>query len=376
MVSSWKTHPALILCLALATPICATATTITAFAGVVAGNGEAGSGTIIGNGASGNGLNCTTYGPSAQQESFFGAGLDVPEGGVGPCNYYGGSITNSGSGPQMAATGIVTASYSGNSFSGSASATAGTVGNSEFALTAAASGTYTGTSSPTNTGQSVGMDLFNDPNWIINCPSCSAGQALYPVFTWTLTLTALSSENAEGLYGSSYIELNMDTNNEGPFRVLAVDQGAGAGDPTCGSYSCSGLGFTVGGDSLSGTATFSTPAFEGVTMTGTSMTIDEQVGLIMQSYYSASVDPNAILTAVNWLNSSGAPVSGVTLTTSTGTYADGGYTETGNSTPEPASWLLCALGLGAVLANRRRFLKSSHDRCAADFSFTELENIS
>lgn len=358
MASRWKTHTALILCLALTVPLSATAAsiTMTAFAGVVAGNGEAGSGNIIGNGASGNGLNCTTYGPSAQQESFFGEGLDVPEGGVGPCNYYGGSITNSGSALQMAATGIVTASYSGNSFTGSASATSGTVSNSEFALTAAASGTYTGTSSPTNTGQSVGMALFDDPNWTINCPGCSVGQALYPIFTWTLSLTALSSKNAEGLYGSSYIALNMDTSNEGSFRVLAVNQGPGAGDPTCGSVSCSSLGFTVGGDSLSGTTTINTPAFEGVTMTGTSMTIDEQVGLIMQSYYSASVDPNAILTAVNWLNSSGAPVSGVTLTTSTGIYADGGYTEFSSSAPEPASWLLCAMGLGAVLVKRGRFL--------------------
>ena len=61
-----------------------------------------------------------------------------------------------------------------------------------------------------------------------------------------------------------------------------------------------------------------------------------------------------VLKVVSWENANGNSISGVTLTTSNGVYADGSYTAFTSSTPEPASWLLCALGVGAFAIHKRR----------------------
>jgi hypothetical protein len=347
--------------LVLTAPIPAAASGLSyeAFAGVDAGNGEAGSGTIIGNGGSGSGLNCTTYGPSSLQISSFSNEFTAPAGGIGPCNYYGGAIDVIGSTSKTVSTGSVSANFSGNVFTGSATGSSTSAVNGEFSLHATATGNYTGSLGPTTETVGAGAAAADDPNWSVSCPLCSAGETIVPTFWWTYTASITTNQNfvfQVTPYGTFGLELVMDLNNEGVHPAFEVFDGGGTGDPSWNCFSnpiCPS--FTVGPGSMSGTSNFNYTPNESVTLgAGNTVTVDEEVELAVQSGNTATVDPDAVLTAVTWATTGGTSISGVTVTTSTGVYADGGYTAFSSAAPEPASWLLCALGLGAVLIGIRK----------------------
>jgi hypothetical protein len=355
-----RAFASVVFLLLLKAPATASSLSYEAFAGVDAGNGEAGSGTIIGNGGSGSGLNCTTYGPSSLLISPFSNGFTAPEGGIGPCNYYGGAIDVIGSTSKTASTGSVSASFSGSTFTGSATGASQSAANGEFSLHATATGSFTGSLGPTTETVSAGAAAADDPNWSVSCPACSAGETLIPTFWWTYTASITTNQNyvfGVSPYGSFGLELNMDLNHEGVDSAFEVFDGGGTGAPSWNCYYnpiCPS--FTVGPGSMSGTSNFNfTPYAQSVTLgAGNMVTVDEEVELAVQSGNTATVDPDAVLTAVTWDTTSGSPVSGVTVTTSTGVYSGGGYSAFGSAAPEPASWFLCALALGAVLIGIRR----------------------
>jgi hypothetical protein len=157
-----------------------------AFVAGVNGNGEGGTGTIFGNGASGNGQNCTTYGNGASSPlNFFGSVASIPEGGISPCGYFGGTI----SGPQPASFSMSASNRNGSS-SASGSATASLNSSSavvngqnvtgEFTLHATASQSSTEINGPTTVEQAVAAAIVDDPNWIVTAPGLSNGTLLQP----------------------------------------------------------------------------------------------------------------------------------------------------------------------------------------------------
>jgi len=348
--------------LALTATFPATATTIVyeAYAGSVGGNGETGSGTIIGNGSSGTGSSCTTSGPTdLQMGSAYSTGLTFPAGGVGPCGYYGGAIDSRGVLSQTAFTGSVTASFGGNTFTGSATASSGSAANGEFALGASAASSYLGSSSPTSIIGSAAAAGIDDPNWVVSCPSCGVGMVLEPVYTWQMTLSISTNQNVVyqedpgGQFG--VVLLMADVGVTGAEQAFYSSAG-GSNVPywSC-PYNPVCPAFTAGPGSLSGTSTFSFAPYRGsITLgAGSSTTMDEQVEFAISAYSNTTADPSATLTAVNWVDANGHPVSGVTLTTSEGIYANGGYTEFSSAAPEPASIILCVIGtLGGICLRR------------------------
>lgn len=347
------------------TPVAAASSiTYEAYVGADAGNGEAGSGSIIGNGASGSGLNCTTYGnTSLQISSGINSGLTVPSGGIGPCSYYGGAIDNVGATTQAASTGNVSAVFGGtNSFTGSATASSGSASNGDFSLNAVATGSYTGGLGPTTQTQAAAASAASDPNWVVTCPTCSVGEALIPVFTWTFSTSITTNQSyvyQQNPYGGFNLELSMNLNNEGWQPAFQVNFSGGSANPSwqC-DYNPVCPSFTVGPGSISGTSVFSiSPYDQSVTLgAGKSVTFDEAVGLAVDTADTATVDPNAVLTGIAWETNTiygEQAVTGVTVTTSNGVYTDEGYSSF-SSSPEPVSWILCALGLAAALVKIRR----------------------
>ncbi len=348
-----------ILCVLMAVPGTAGTITYEAFAGSIAGNGGAGSGNLIGNGSSGNGQSCTTAGPASLQiGSAFSTGLPTPAGGVGPCGYYGGSIDHAGSTSQTASTGTVAATFSNGSgvFSGNATALSASALNGEFALSADASSNYLGGTGSTTITQSAAGAAIDDPNWVISCSTCSPGSTYHPVFTLTLTANITANQAyiyQQDLYGgfNLNVDFQMTPDNQGELSAFQVYNYQNQTpswlcyyNPVCPTT------FTVGPGLLSGTSTFSfSPYDQGVTLgAGRSATVDEKIAFIVGTENTATADPNITLTAVNWVDGSNNPVSGITLTTSEGVYSNGGYAPfTSQSvTPEPSSVILCGLGLG------------------------------
>ncbi len=330
--------------------------TYEAFAGVIGGPG---SGPLIGNGSSGSGQNCSTSGPlSLQIGSGFSTFLPSPQGGIGPCGYFGGVIDNTGSHPQTAATGTVSATYNGNSFSATATTASGSSAAGEFALSASTASTFSGTSSSVSFSNVAAASAIDDASWTATCLSCAAGMMIDPVFNWTVSTNITTGKSASGVQGSFQISLDMQTtpSNEGEQPAFHTDARY-SDTPT---WTCFNNGvcpdFTAGTGSLSGTSTFTYQPYNvGVTL-GT--TYDEKVAWIVSGTNDETIDPDAVLTAVNWVDGSGRPVNGVVLTTSTGIYANGTYTAFASlsSAPEPGALLLCALGFLGIAAMRRRVM--------------------
>jgi hypothetical protein len=350
--------------LALAAPINATAGTITydAFVGAIGGfYGNPSSGTIIGNGASGNGMNCSTGGPVKMAISAFSSGFSVPAGGVAPCNYFGGVIENTGSTPQSAATGNVSGTFTAgqSAFQGNAMASAGNSPTSSVAFGFQAQASFQGVGDGGGTlaeaGAAAAMD---DPNWVVSCPSCSAGETLYPAFTWTISNVNVTSNVIAPDLGDFYLFFDSDLDDEWPFTPFEVifNNGGPGSEPTveCNNNlnSTCPPGFTLYAGGFSGATTFTFApdnSLQAVTLgAGKSVTADAQFAFTALAQTNATIDPGLDLTGVSWEDAGGNPISGVTLTTSNGVYANGVYTAFSSSTPEPASWLLCALGVGAA----------------------------
>lgn len=365
-------YPGVLLLLTLAAPLAVTAGTITydAFAGSIGGYfGNASSGTIIGNGASGSGLNCSTGGPVNMAISTFSTGFGVPAGGVAPCNYFGGTIENVGSTPQTAVTGSVSGTFTNgqSAFQGSATAMAGNSASGSIALgPAGANASFGGLSDGGGTEASSGAAAaIDDPNWVVNCPTCAAGETIFPNFTWTVSNADVTTDQTAPNAGSFFLTLYSNLNSEGTFVDWDVDFNDG-GPGSIPTVNCpgeaTGCGFDVYPGGFSGATTFTFApdiSYQSVTLgAGNSVTVDAQFAFTVVAYTNADVDPGSTLTGVSWVDGGGAPVSGVTLTTSNGVYADGTYTAFSSPTPEPASWLLCALGMGAVAVRRLRTSRS------------------
>jgi hypothetical protein len=360
-------YPGVLLLLALAAPITATAGPIyDAFVGSIGGfYGSPSSGTIIGNGASGSGMNCSSGGPVPLATTTFSSGFSAPAGGVAPCNYFGGIIQNTGSTPQTAATGVVSGTFTsgGSAFQGNASASAGNSSSSSVAFgvqaTAAFQGVGDGGGTLAETGAAAAID---DPNWTVTCPTCAAGATIYPTFTWSISSVDITSNPTAPNLGDFYLNLYSDLNHEYMFTDFEVDfnNGGPGSEPTVECLGTSDTtcppGFTIYPGGFSGAITFTFApdiAYQEVTLgVGNSATVDAQFAFTALAQTNNTIDPGFGLTGVSWENGFGAPISGVTLTTSNGIYADGVYTAFSSSTPEPASWLLCALGVGAVAMRR------------------------
>ena len=323
-----------------------------AFVVGVNGNGEGGTGTIFGDGASGNGQNCSTSGNGASSPlNFFGAVAAVPEGGIGPCGYFGGSITSA----QPVSFSMSASNRNGSSTaSGSAAASLNSSSavvngqnvTGEFTLQATASQSATEINGPSTTEQAVGAALVNDPNWVVTAPGLSNGTLLQPTYTWALSTNATLGSP----FGVFSLELAMQqlSSQVGPQPV--ADYRASSYNPTpyC-LYSC-GTGFTIGSGFMSGTGVFT---FTPTTEIPVGVTEDEEVGLVVSAGYNASIDPDATLVGVSF-TADGVPVTDFTLTTSTGVYTASGFTPFGtNAVPEPDSWIFCVVGMIGIAALRK-----------------------
>jgi len=358
-----------LLLLALAAPKTATSGPVyDAFVGSIGGfYGNPSSGTIIGNGASGSGTNCTSGGPVSLAVTAFSSGFSAPSGGVQPCNYFGGIIQNTGSTPQAAATGNVSGTFTSgmSAFQGNATASAGNSSTSSVVLGIHAAASFQGVGDGGGTLAETGAAAaIDDPNWVVSCPGCAAGATIYPTFTWTISNADITSNLTSPNLGDFYVYLDSDLNHEYPFTDFEVlfNNGGPGSEPTIeclgGSGSTCPSGFTVYPGGFSGAMTFTFApdiSYQSVTLgAGKSATVDAQFAFTALADTNATIDPGYGLTGVNWEDANGNPVSGVTLTTSNGVYADGSYTAFTSSTPEPASWLLCALGVGAFAIHKRR----------------------
>jgi hypothetical protein len=323
-----------------------------AYVAGVNGNGEGGTGTIFGNGASGNGQNCTTYGNGASSPlNFFGAIAGIPEGGIGPCGYFGGTI--SGSQP---ASFTMSASNRNGSSSASGSAAASLNSSSavvngqnvtgEFTLNAAASQSSTESLGPTTVEQAVAAAIVDDPNWVVTAPGLSAGTLLQPTYIWALSTNAsLGSQ-----FGSFSFELSMQqaSRQVNALPVAAYSASLNSGDPYC-LYSC-GTGFTLGAGSMSGTGVFT---FTSGAELPVGTTEDEEIGLVVSAMNNASVDPDATLVGVSFTDD-GVPVTDFSLTTSTGVFTANGFTPFGTTvTPEPNMWIFCLAGIVGIAVVRK-----------------------
>jgi hypothetical protein len=310
----------------------------------VNGNGEGGTGTIFGDGASGNGQNCTTYGNAVSSPlNFFGPLTQVPGGGIGPCGYFGGSITSA----QPVSFSMSASNRNGSSTaSGSAAASLNSSSaivngqnvTGEFTLQATASQSATEINGPTTVEQAVGAALANDPNWVVTAPGLSNGTLLQPTYTWAISTNATLGSP----FGVFSFELAMQqlSSQVGPQPVAGYSATSYNPTPAC-LYSC-GTGFTIGSGFMSGTGVFT---FTPVTDIPVGTTEDEEVGLVVSAGYNASIDPDATLVGVSF-TANGVPVTDFTLTTSTGVYTANGFTPFGtNAVPEPDSWIFCVVGM-------------------------------
>jgi len=354
-----------LVCLALAVPCSAEAGSITyaAYVGVVGGDLGPGTGNLFGNGASGNGSNCTTAGPSSPQAFFPGTGVSTPEGGIGPCHYFGGEIYNTGNTPQSA-TGNVASTFNGSSYSGSAQASAGSpLPNSAqnpagaFELYAAAQSTFTGNNGSVVFDEAGADATITDTAFLATCAisampgNCGANEHINPHFIWDMTLNAESNGFADGDWVIK-LQMQMTPDNQGPRSALQVYFSGGTSKPTFNCYDLEACpAFTLGPGSLSGSnvSLNYVPFDEGITLNaqGTN-SFTEEAGFQVYTSGHGSVDPGAALTGVTWTDGNGNPVTGITLTTSLGTYTDSGYTAFDSAAPEPGSWLLSAMGLFGI----------------------------
>ena len=326
----------------------------------VNGNGEGGAGTIFGDGASGNGQNCTTYGNATSSPlNFFGPLSQVPGGGIGPCGYFGGSITSA----QPVSFSMSASNRNGSSTaSGSAAASLNSSSavvngqnvTGEFTLQATASQTATEINGPTTIEQAVGAALVNDPNWVVTAPGLSNGTLLQPTYTWALSTNAALG-SPFGLF-SFELAMQLLSSQVGPQPVADYSASYNNPMPSCG-YSC-GTGYTIGSGFMSGTGVFT---FTPVTEIPVGTTVDEEVGLVVSAGYNASIDPDGTLVGVSF-TANGAPVTDFTLTTSTGVFTANGFTPFGtNAVPEPDSWIFCVVGMIGIAALRK--LRAGRQGC-------------
>jgi hypothetical protein len=369
-VRAARYYPAALLLLTLAVPVTATAGSISydAFVGSVAGfYGNQSTGPIIGNGGSGSGTNCSSGGPVSLAITPFSSGFSVPAGGVAPCNYFGGTIQNVGSTPQSAATGTVAGTFTNGQsiFSGNASSSSGNSPTSSVSFGVHAAASFQGVGDGGGTlAESGAAAAIDDPNWTVSCPTCSAGEQLFPTFTWSLTNFAITTNLTAPNLGDFYLNLYSDLNHEWPFTDFEVNfnNGGPGSEPT---LECLGTvnttcpaGFTVYPGGFSGAMTFTfapDDTLQAVTLgAGNTATVDAQFAFTALAQTNATIDPDFGITSIGWEDGFGRAISGVTLTTSNGVYSDGGYQAFQSASPEPASWLLCALGLGAVGVRRFR----------------------
>jgi len=364
-------HAGLLLLLAMTVPFSAKANSITydAFAGSVAGYfGNASTGNIIGNGGSGSGTNCSTGGPVTMAIPTFSSGFSVPAGGVGPCNYFGGTIQNVGSTPQTAATGNVSGTFTSglSSFTGNATASAGNSSNSSVAFGIQATASFQGVGDGGGTlAESGAAAAIDDPNWTVSCPRCSAGETIFPTFTWSISNVDITSNLIAPNLGDFYLNLYSDLNHQWMFTDFEVNynNGGPGSEPTVeclgGIGSACPPGFLLYPGGFSGAMTFTFApdiSLQAVTLgAGNSATVDAQFAFTALAQTNSTIDPGFGITGVGWEDGNGNAISGVTLTTSNGVYSDSGYE---SFAPEPASWLLCALGVGLVAAGRFRARRS------------------
>lgn len=339
--------------------------------GIVNGNGEGGTGGTFGS-STGNGQSCTTYGPGfGEPSSFFGTMVGIPLGGIQTCGYFGGSLAASGA--------LVNASISaqinnGGSSSGSASAAASlgasTVGSGAhtytgaYTLQAEASQTLANQgSSPTTSFVSAGAALADDTNWTVSAPLLSPGTPLIPTYTFAISGNAGTpylSGGANVAYGQTDLDMYVqqigaEVNALGAFGVRIT---YGQNGITC-YYnsnplnSCAAIGFTTGAGTIQGTGvfTYTSPAY--MLNDGT---VEEEIGLDAIASGNAFVDPNATLIAVSFAQNTVfglVPVTDFTLTTSSGTFTQNGFTPNAPAaTPEPVAGLLAGLGLLGIAGRR------------------------
>jgi hypothetical protein len=318
----------------------------------VNGNGEGGTGTIFGDGASGNGQNCTTFGNAVSSPlNFFGPVSQVPGGRIGPCGYFGGSLTGS-----QGTSFSMTASNRNGSSSATGSAAASTAPSTaivngqnltgEFTLQATASQSASEINGPTTIEQAVGAAIVDDPNWIVTAPGLSNGALLQPTYTW-----AVSADGSLGSpFGDFSFELAMQQLSTEMNSLPAAEYRVDYNNPTPSCGDTCGMGFTLGSGFISGTGVFT---FTPTTEIPVGTFEDEEVGLVVSAVYNASIDPDATLVGVSF-TSNDVPVTNFTLTTSTGVYTAKGFTPFGTtSAPEPGSWLLCTAGTFGIAVLRK-----------------------
>jgi len=344
----------LVLCISLPC-VAGSITYVVAVNASPAGNNA--TGTIFGTGASVGLGSCYTFGPEGP--GFFEVSPVVPDGGIGPCDYFGGQITGS---TPVSQTFSVTASTNGTvtgTVNGSVSASASAAPSAQVVKGQNVTGLYSlqAAAAEATVNPVVGStDYYNagaqaigdDPNWYLTAPGYSQGAGLAGVFEWALTVNA-SATAPDGYF---FVELGMadaGTTND----VISYDGSYdGMAGPSGGGY-YPATGFTAGIGSLSGTGVGEN-TYDPLSVP-VATTVDMQAGLNVFATENASVDPSAALIGVEFYAGSGQ-VTDFTLTTSYGVFTDNGqpgftgFTPFSSESPEPSTWLLCLIGLALVAA--------------------------
>jgi hypothetical protein len=317
----------------------------------VNGNGEGGSGTIFGDGGSGTGQNCTTFGnPPSSPLSYFGSVAQAPGGGIGPCGYFGVSISDS----QPVSFSMVASNRNGSSIASGSAFAALTPSSAfvngqnltgEFTLNAIASQSASEINGPTTIEQAVAAAFVDDPDWTVTAPGLSNGALLQPTYIWAIGANA----SLGSPFGDFIFELAMQQLSDQVNAVPVADYQASYSNPTpsCG-FTC-GTGYTIGPGFMSGTGVFT---YTSNALIPVGVAEDEKVGLVVSANYNASIDPDATLVGVSF-TSGGVPVTDFTLTTSVGIYTANGFTPFVTAVPETNSWILCAFGTVAITAIRK-----------------------
>jgi hypothetical protein len=307
----------------------ATAASLDAYAGIVAGAGNS----SIANG-------CTTFGPPSELSSFFTfSGPSIPLGGIGACGYVGGidhltatsgTLTNSKSqGPVI----LGNPGYSGY-YAGTANSTA-----SYGSLGASAQGNFTGglPGSPVALYQGAGAAKFSDTLTATSplVANASAGFVRYQ-FSVHGSEAALGAQMPY-FFGETYTVLDIQQQNGPVYEILNAHTSRGSTGTI--SNSPPPAGWVAGTGSLSGSSTFYSLALP----MNWGQAWDVKVGLLAWAYGQADANflSTAKLTGVQLFDANHAPITQFTLTSASGT----NYI---NAVPEPETYAMLMAGLGLL----------------------------
>lgn len=315
---------------------------------------QTGAGAVGGLGSGDINAGCTTYGPPALVQGFFGSGygLSLPAGGIAACGYFGQwteKVSSAGTSVIHAAVGPVLLGNPGfaGSYTGSADAQA------EFtALRVGARGVYTGglPGGPTAISDASGVAFLSD-TLTLSSPQValtSPGFVAYR-FEFDGSLTALGAP-APFYFGEALASLAFQ-HNGGPVysAAQAYARRGELGTATSGGVFLSGWAGSVG--SVSGSGRVSTLGFLAPFPVVFGQAWDLKLGLAVRAYGESSGEfmSTARLVGLDVFDAAGVRLDQFSLSAASGTSYLAPVHE-----PASALLLLCGLALVGAAARHRQ----------------------